>query len=69
MKSLSDLDKAYGKLNKLATIAEKLNYCTSVIRKAENLVTNEGPKLSYYAKKKSFALIIAAEEEIKKLSL
>lgn len=68
MKSLSDLDKSYGKLNKLASLDEKLNYCTGLIRKAENLVTNEGSRLSAYAKKKSFALIIAAEEEIRKLS-
>lgn len=68
MKSLSELDQDYRKLVKVATADQKRNYCTGLIRKIENYVTNQGHSLSASTKRKSFALIIAAEEEIKRLS-
>lgn len=67
-KRLSEIDRVYDRLYKQGTLSQKLNYCTSLIYKTENYVVNNRSSLSEYLKKKSFALIIAAEEEIKKLS-
>lgn len=68
MKSLSDLDRAYRKFVSVASSTQRLDYCNGLIRRTEKFVTNEGPHLSKYKKQRSFALIIAAEEEMKKLS-
>jgi hypothetical protein len=67
-RNLSELDKAYGKLNKVATVKEKLKYCASLIQRTESYVTKNREILAETVKKKSFEIIIAAETEIKELS-
>jgi hypothetical protein len=68
MKNLSQIDKVYDKLSAQGNVNQKLNYCRSLIHRTENFVTNKGPEISEYSRKKSFALIIAAEKEIESLS-
>lgn len=67
-KDLSEIDKVYGRLNKYATVNEKLRYCTSLIQRTESFVTKNREILTEHARKRSFDIIIAAETEITKLS-
>lgn len=67
-KDLSEIDKVYGRLNKYATVNEKLRYCTSLIQRTESFVTKNREMLTEHAQKRSFDIIIAAETEISKLS-
>jgi hypothetical protein len=67
-KNLTEIDKVYGRLNKYATVNERLKYCASLIQRTESFVTKNRETLTEHIKKRSFDIIIAAETEIDKLS-
>lgn len=67
-KSLSQMDKAYDKLNKQASIDEKMKYCATLIQKTERFIITNSETLAERVKRKSFEIIIAAEAEMSKLT-
>lgn len=67
-KDLSKIDKVYGKLNKTATVGERLQYCVKLIQRTESYITKNREKLAAHIQSVSFEMIVAAETEIAKLS-
>lgn len=67
-KDLSKIDKVYGKLNKTASVGERLQYCFTLIQRTESFITKNREKLAAHIQSVSFEMIVAAETEIAKLS-
>lgn len=68
MRLLSDIDKVYGRLNKYATVSERLKYCTTLVQRTEKFVSKNNEILTEHIKKRSGEIIEAAKTEIKLLT-
>jgi len=67
-KNLSQIDKFYATLPKSLGVNERVQYCSSLIYHTEGFVTKNILTLSGQIKKRSFAIIIAAEREMELLN-
>ena len=67
-RTLSDIDRVYGRLNKYATVSERLKYCNSLVQRTENFIAKNSGILTDHIKKRSGEIIEAARIEIKLLS-
>jgi hypothetical protein len=67
-RTLSDIDKVYGRLNKYATVSERLKYCTSLVQRTESFIAKNGGILTDHIKKRSGEIIEAARIEIRQLT-
>jgi hypothetical protein len=67
-RTLSDIDKVYGRLNKYATVSERLRYCNSLVQRTENFVAKNSGILTDHIKQRSGEIIEAARFEIRQLT-
>jgi hypothetical protein len=68
VRTLSEIDKVYGRLNRYATVSERLKYCTSLVQRTEKFVAINNGILTEHIKKRSGEIIEAAKTEIKLLT-
>ena len=68
-RQLAAIDKVYSRFSKYASISERIKYCSNLLQRTENFLTENKTLATEHILKTSMEIIIATREEINSLSI